>query len=208
MPLEIDHVIVAVRDLETAAARLRAEHGLEALPGGRHPGHGTANMIVPLGPDYLELMAVVDADEAAASALGRFVVEFVAAGPDRPMAVCLRTDDIAAVGSRLGLEPLAMTRTRPDGVTLAWHLAGLDGALGPERLPFFIEWHVDPADHPGRGAASHEQAVSGLAWVEVGADPETLSTRLGGAHVPLRVVDGPPGPQRVAVATPAGDLVI
>ena len=73
--LAIDHVIVVVDDLDAAAARLLDEHGLASLPGGRHEGHGTGNRIVPLGPDYLELMAVVDADEAVGSPLGAWVAE-------------------------------------------------------------------------------------------------------------------------------------
>lgn len=45
----IDHVIYAVGDLEADAARFRDELGLESVVGGRHPGWGTANRIVPLG---------------------------------------------------------------------------------------------------------------------------------------------------------------
>ena len=41
--------------------------------GGRHPGHGTANRIVPLGSSYIELMAVVDRVEADSSPLGSWV---------------------------------------------------------------------------------------------------------------------------------------
>src|SRR5262245_53549604 len=62
--LAIDHVILLAADLDHAAARLLKTHGLASLPGGRHPGHGTGNRIVPLGDSYLELMGVVDEVEA------------------------------------------------------------------------------------------------------------------------------------------------
>ena len=58
--LRIDHVLYAVRDLDEAASRLATEWGLATSDGGRHPGHGTANRIVPLGSDYIELIAIVD----------------------------------------------------------------------------------------------------------------------------------------------------
>jgi hypothetical protein len=58
--MRIDHVILATPDLDATATRLAAEHGLEAVGGGRHEGMGTHNLIVPLGGGYLELLAVAD----------------------------------------------------------------------------------------------------------------------------------------------------
>jgi len=45
-PTVVDHVLVPVADLEEGARTLRERHGLQAIPGGRHPKLGTANMIV------------------------------------------------------------------------------------------------------------------------------------------------------------------
>src|SRR3990170_2594576 len=45
----IDHVIYGVVDVDATAERLRREHGLGSLPGGRHLG-GTTNRLVPLEP--------------------------------------------------------------------------------------------------------------------------------------------------------------
>ncbi|MCU1449231.1 MAG: hypothetical protein JWP02_1401, partial [Acidimicrobiales bacterium] len=124
--LAVDHVIVAVSDLEEAGRRYDEQHGLASVDGGRHPGHGTGNRIVPLGSSYIELMAVVDRDEAASSGLGSWLAQRLGEVGEGPAALCLRTDDIETVGLRTGREPLAMTRTRPDGVELGWHLMGLD----------------------------------------------------------------------------------
>src|SRR5262245_63280895 len=137
--LAIDHVIVLVDDLEDAGRRFDQEHGLASVIGGRHPDHGTGNRIVPLGDSYLELMAVVDRDEAAGSPLGTSVLRRLADVGEGPALLCLRTDDAEAVAQRTGREPMAMSRTRPDGVELAWHLVALDAALA-EGLPFFIQW--------------------------------------------------------------------
>jgi hypothetical protein len=59
----IDHVIVAVRELEnarTAWSRL----GFTLSPRGRHVGQGTANYCVMFSSDYLELLGIVDAADS------------------------------------------------------------------------------------------------------------------------------------------------
>lgn len=45
----IDHLIVCVGDLDEAARSFKDRLGLNSVEGGRHPGHGTANRIIPLG---------------------------------------------------------------------------------------------------------------------------------------------------------------
>ncbi|MGH8826648.1 MAG: VOC family protein, partial [Jiangellaceae bacterium] len=168
--LAFDHVVIAVESFESAAQALRVTTGLEARPGGRHAGHGTGNWIAPLGSTYLELMSAVDAEEAAASVLGRAVLS--AADRNAVFALCLRTDDISAVADRLGLTAMAMSRVTPDGEELRWRLAGLENAMS-DGLPFFIQWDTDV--HPGAGGD-----VAGLmTWIEVGADPATLDAWLG-----------------------------
>ena len=71
--MELDHVLIAVDDLEAAAKEVEERLGLASVAGGRHHGLGTANRIVPLGETYLELVAVVDDAEAAASGFGSWV---------------------------------------------------------------------------------------------------------------------------------------
>jgi hypothetical protein len=68
--MQLDHVLIAVTDLAAAVEELEDRYGLAAVAGGRHPSWGTANMIVPLGETYLELVAVIDEDEAAESVFG------------------------------------------------------------------------------------------------------------------------------------------
>src|SRR5207249_8230636 len=69
-PTVVDHVLLPVADLEVGAQRFYERCGLKGIRGGRHPGVGTANVIVPLGLQYLELSAVVDQGEAASRRLG------------------------------------------------------------------------------------------------------------------------------------------
>jgi len=191
--LWFDHVIMTVRDLDAAADRLLDSHGFRSVPGGRHVGLGTGNRIVPLGDSYIELMAVVDPDEAKDSMLAHWVAE-QSAGGDRLAAWCLRTDNIDEVAGRLGLTPVSMSRIRPDGVELSWRLAGLEAGLA-RALPFFIQWDIPPAEHPGHTLGEGP----GISWVEVGGGSAGLAEWLGPNDLDVRVVDGPAGIRRVGV---------
>ena len=108
---------------------------------------------------------------------------------------------------RTGTAPLPMTRTRPDGVELAWRLTGTETAFA-EGVPFFIQWQVDGADHPGRAPAQHRVAATGIDWVELGGDPQRLASWLGSHDLPLRHVEGAPGPRRVAIAVAGGEPIV
>ena len=204
----IDHVVYAVRDLRTAGARFWEEHGLASGPGGVHPRWGTANRIVPLGADYVELIAVVDEHAGLGSALGRMLLDLTADG-DRWFAVCVADDAIEATAARLGLTVEPGSRILPDGRVIAWRGAGIaDPERGPEQ-PFFIAWDV-PADlHPGAGAPAHPGGATGIAWVEVAGDAGALTAWTGDPTLPIRCVPGAPvGVRTVALATPRGDLVL
>ena len=203
--MEFDHLVLAAADLDAAADELR-RRGLGSVAGGRHEGHGTANRIVPLGADYLELVAVVDPVEARGSRFGSAIAKRARAGGGLA-ALCLRTGEVDATARRLGVEPVAMSRRMTDGTVLRWRLAGLPEALS-DGLPFFIEWDVPHHLHPGRMAAVHRVQPRGIAWVEVGGDPERLRTWVGDHALDLRLTGGPPGPRAAAIATVGGELVL
>ncbi len=205
--LAIDHVIVAVRDPAPWAERLDDRAGLACVSGGRHEGTGTGNWIVPLGDAYIELMTAVDQTAAEDSPLGRWVLDETRTG-DRLAAVCLRTDDLDEVAERIGRRPEAMSRRTDDGGELRWRLAGLDAAMSDERLPFFIAWDIDEDQHPGRSAADHRVEPDGIMWIEYGGDAQRLADWLGDHALPIRCVDEPPGPRRLAIATSEGTVHI
>ncbi len=207
--LSIDHVVLAVRDLAVAARRLLDEHGLASVAGGRHLAWGTANRIVPLGDDYVELLAIDDPDVAASNPVGRSLTQLVAGG-DRWFAVCIADDELDATAPRLGLPVVTGERERPDGTMIRWRSAGFED--DPERvarLPFFIEWSLPREAHPGRTPIEHQVRATGIAWIEMGDDGR-LRPWLGegGLDLPIRIVDGEPGLRAVALATAGGAEIL
>jgi glyoxalase-like protein len=205
--LRLDHVVYAVRDLDGAAVRFREEFGLDSVAGGRHERWGTANRIVPLGDDYVELVSAVDRGAAAASGFGRAVIERADAGGGW-VAFAAATDELDAIAGRLGLEVTAGSRTRPDGTILRWRGAGLEDPRREPSMPFFLEWVVPAELHPGRARAGHGVRAQAIAWVEVGGDAERLRDWVGGQELPIRVTGGGRGIRRVAVETSGAEIVI
>jgi hypothetical protein len=182
--MEVDHVLIAVDDLEAAAKEVEERYGLASVEGGRHQGFGTANRIVPLGETYLELVAVVDDEEAAASGFGSWVR---GGGHPRLLGWCLRTDELDAVAERLGLTIADGSRARPDGAVLRWRMAGLERSAEEPSLPFFIEWGAGTA-HPG-GALAQSATID---EVRLQGEPDQIEEWLGGANVPISVSQGRP----------------
>jgi hypothetical protein len=204
--LGIDHIVLAVRDLDAAGTRILNE-GLGSVPGGRHPGWGTGNRIVPLGHEYVELLAVVDPMEAESSPVGKWISN-ASRSADGFVAWCVSTDEIGRVAERLGLAVAPGSRSLPDGRTLRWRSAGLERVVEHPDLPFFISWDGPPELHPGRARAEHRVEPSGIAWIEVASDLGRLRGWLGGEDVPVRVVGGEPGVRAVGISTARGEVVL
>ena len=58
--LNLDHVLIAVRDLNRTAQTFGDSLGFSVTPEGVHPGRGSHNRLVVFGPEYLELISVRD----------------------------------------------------------------------------------------------------------------------------------------------------
>src|SRR5690242_14298883 len=181
MSVAVDHLLIATADLD-AAATAAERLGLAVAAGGRHSGWGTANRIVPLGGAYLELVAVVDAAEAAASGFG----SWVAAAPPGPMGWAVRPADLDATASRLGLGVVHGARAAPDGRTLRWRTAGVGHAALEPSLPFFIAWEAG-TPFPGAGGAG-----IAVERIDLHGDAGRVAAWLGGPGLPVSVTPGPP----------------
>ena len=221
-----DHLVIAARDLDVAAAQYRDQLGFDVRPGGHHTGRGTHNALVRFGLDYLELIAVYDEAEAA-RANRETLAEFLRRHPGGLVAYALATTDIDADAARLaaaGLDavgPFAMQRQRPDGSVLSWRLLVPGGDQYRQPWPFLIQWD-QPDDerlagdlvgqHPNGASAVREVAVAvadlergvdlygrqlGLSLAERAAAPELAAERAVFAV-------GEAGRFRISLLTPTG----
>jgi hypothetical protein len=158
----VDHLVYAVPDLDAGVADLEQRLGVRAAPGGQHPGRGTRNALIALGPDsYLEILAPDPAQPASAG--GRwFGVD--AKVPARLAGWAAKGSDLARVATSAAargvpLGPVvAGSRQRPDGVTLKWTLTDPGVASDVTLLPFFIDWADGP--HPAATAPRGPVLVS------------------------------------------------
>jgi hypothetical protein len=207
--VRFDHAILAVRDFERAAAELWEEHGLAAVPGGRHAGWGTGNWIVPLGPSYLELIGVVDLAEASGNDVGRRLLRQLEEG-DHLIGWCAAPEDFEGTTSRLRLAVSTGARERPDGLVLRWRSAGFELAIDDPSRPFFISWDVPEELHPGRMEAPHAAQPHGIIRVGVSGDPAAVASWLGEERTSLlvEVRPGPPRLMAVTISTDRGEVVL
>jgi hypothetical protein len=198
--------LIAVADLAAAARGLEARHGLTSIEGGRHPGYGTANRIVPLGESYLELVTVADEDGAARSPFGSWVAR-VQSERGRPLGWAVRTHELDDVARRLDLTIHAGSRATRGGEILHWRVAGIDEAAAEPSLPFFIEW-APGTPFPGRAPARHPGGVVRIAELQLDGDPKRVADWLAAERFPITVRSGRPALASVVLAGPAGQIVL
>ena len=120
----IDHIIIAVRDLEKAANDMAALLGRDASWRGTHPDYGSANVLFRLQNTYLELLAV--AGDAAQGWAADMVRQHLAEKDESILAVIFGTDnaeDFVAHARSKGLkisDPQAGHGVDNNGATRHW----------------------------------------------------------------------------------------
>ncbi len=138
----IDHLVIAVPDLDAAATELTESLGLAFTAGGRHPDAGTANRIAFLGEPYLELIAVEDQDLAWQRPIGAAALRALERGGGLAT-YALMDDAVEVTAAELRANDSAIgpathgSRERPDGERVEWWTATFQ-RLGPDAPPFLV----------------------------------------------------------------------
>jgi hypothetical protein len=152
----VDHVILGAADLEEGIRLIKEKTGLTPVIGGSHPGVGTRNALLSLGPGhYMEIMAP---DPEQHEYKGRFDLRLL----KQPQLVgwAAGTADIEALADQArgaGIHvagPEAGARRKPDGTVLQWRTLSVQNPFRTAELdpvPFFIQWG-DGVPHPSRDA--------------------------------------------------------
>ena len=192
----VDHLVYATPDLKAGIDAIERLLGIRATPGGQHPGAGTRNALVALGPaSYLEIIGP-DPEQPRPPGPRRFGIDglkvprlaaWAAKGQDLERLVA----DAARNGVKLG--PVGSgSRKRPDGVLLSWRFTSPATVLGDGIVPFFIDWGRTP--HPAQAAAAGATLVSLRAEHP---DAQRVGETLRKLGLDLRVT-GAPAPALIA----------
>jgi catechol 2,3-dioxygenase-like lactoylglutathione lyase family enzyme len=210
---ELDHVVIATRDLQASIERYR-RLGFHVAYGGKHPGNGTSNAIMRFGLDYLELLGV-DRRVAGRRARGRELVAFVESSGGGLINFCLRGGgaiDAARRGVPGTPPPQPLQRQLPGGGKMRWRMLLPGGSNCRRPWPFFIDWETPDAERlemepPGH----HPNGAVSLAGVVIGG---WLPDALAGLYDSIGLAPEASGPvrgvgvetRRVALAGSAVEL--
>jgi catechol 2,3-dioxygenase-like lactoylglutathione lyase family enzyme len=94
----IDHILVAVEDLDKAVKDYSLVFGFGPTWQGSHPSQGTKNALFPLGNMYLELIG-----KEYEGPLGEFIGEHLKKNGESVFGLALETDDIEKAKKKLSL---------------------------------------------------------------------------------------------------------
>lgn len=163
----LDHLVLGVPELEGAVERLAREWGCRVYPGGRHPGWGTWNALVPLqGGAYLEIVAphpdppgtgprIFGLDGLEGESLVTWAARPGSSDPDS-------VEELSEAARRAGVamgDVLPGERRTPAGRLLSWTLTDPFAPRLSGTVPFLIQWGATP--HPS-GVGAPECALVSL----------------------------------------------
>lgn len=183
----VDHLVYATPDLNAGIAKLEKLLGVRATPGGQHPGRGTRNALIALGPrTYIEIIGP-DPEQPRPSEPRPFGIDTLS--EPRLVTWAANENDLARLsklaaqaGIKLG-ELASGSRRRPDGVLLTWNYTNPRTAVADGIVPFFIDWGKTP--HPAESAVQGGRLVA-LAAEHPDAERVAMSLRQLGLDLVVR----------------------
>jgi hypothetical protein len=186
----IDHLVFAVANLDDGIKQIEAATGVRAQAGGAHPGRGTRNALLSLGPRvYLEIVApdVEQANPRSLQSLGLSETR-----TSRLVGWALNATDLERLASEVSAKGFPLTpptngeRQQPDGARLAWRTATLaDQRAGDGLAPFFIDWGA--TEHPGMTSPQGARLVSLRAQHP---SPSSVQSIFSALDLPLTIETG------------------
>ena len=199
----VDHLVLATPDLQRGIDVIEQQLGVKATPGGQHPGLGTRNALVALGPtSYLEIIGP-DPDQPKPAGPRRFGIDDLKA--PRIVRWVVKSSELEAVSARAARSNVTLgvvmpgSRRRPDGVVLSWRYTDPNTVAADGLVPFFIDWGASP--HPALTAAR------GASLVQLRAehpDLERVQRMLDRLGLDLRITRGFPPAIIATIDSPHG----
>ncbi len=152
---QVDHLVFGTPDLEQGINNLEALTGVRALAGGQHPGYGTRNALLALGPEtYLEIIGP-DPKQPKPDGPRVFGIDDL----DRPRLVtwAAKEQDLEDWLERSQVrdfefgEIVQGSRRKPDGTVLTWRHTDPYVTFEDGIIPCLIDW--GDTTSPARTAA-------------------------------------------------------
>lgn len=174
--MRLDHVSYAVSPQEFAdtVQRLGASLGSTFSDGGKHPGFGTRNFILPLANGcYVEVVTTLDHPATEQSVFAKAVKHRYEEGGGW-LGWVIAVDEIAVIENKLGRPAINGHRRRPDGFDLQWKQIGVLDVIAQPELPFFIQWLSVASEHPSR-----ENSGLAISSIELAGSKDALDSYLG-----------------------------
>ena len=199
----IDHLVYATPDLQRGIDAIEKQLGVKATAGGQHPGLGTRNALVALGPtSYLEIIGP-DPDQPTPAGPRRFGIDDLKA--PRIVRWVVKSSELAAVSETAAKAGITLgavasgSRKRPDGVVLSWRYTDPATVVADGLVPFFIDWGTSP--HPALTAARGAELVQLRAEHPAAARVQRMLDQLG---LELRVTQASAPAIIATIDTPRG----
>ncbi len=205
-PAQLDHLVFAAPDLESAVGELEERLGVRASAGGSHPGFGTRNCLLSLSDRaYMEVIGP-DPEQSQPDFPRAFGIDDLV-GPRLVTWAIGEPDLEGRVASALaaGYDPghiFPMSRRSPSGL-IEWRLARRREILGEGVVPFLIDWGTTPSP-----ALS---AQKGCTLLDLrGEHPEPVEVRemLATLDVVMTVAAAPEPALIATLATPRGEIEV
>ena len=199
----VDHLVYATPELQVGIDGIERVLGVRATPGGQHPGRGTRNALLSLGPGtYLEIIGP-DPEQPTPAQPRPFGIDDLK--EPRLMAWAAKgkglehlAGEAARGGVKLG-DVISGSRQRADGVVLLWRYTDPRTVVAGGIVPFFIDWGKTP--HPARTAT---QGASLIGLRAEHPDPAQVQKALSRLGLDLRVQPGPRAALIATVSAPRG----
>lgn len=187
MSLHLDHVLVAVHDLDRSTDTYATKLGFTLTSEGSHPGRGTHNRLIVFGSEYLELIAVRDSSEGV---FRQSMLDLLKHREGLYMFAMGSTDlsreieEMRRRGVEVGEQAVGNREGRSGSPGYSWEAAPLPKQTTPGSETFIIQHHVSISGRYSEESKRHPNGVVGveslaLAVTDVRAAAKTWEHVLG-----------------------------